>query len=248
MNINKPIHHAIDRINRCNHGQRRTGHHDNGNTEITRRRELGRRRRAVRVFAHDNVDLFITQQSDFIIQAERPARRDHTTSYPDGQFKIINRADQIIVLRRYDKTLNLKPADGEQNTLGLSAECARRNVHISNLDPTVSRLPLPCRTLEPQQRQLQSFRSNSRMIRHLRREWMRRIDERGKLAPYQKIDQTFNAAETTDTMGDGLRRYGLRATGKREQRLKAPVIGKPSRQRARLAGAAKDQDFGHHVV
>lgn len=248
MNARQPIHNGVDRIQRHDDRQYRTRHHDNGNAQLTRGDKLRRRRIAARILAHDNVDIFSTQKLPFIGNRERPTRGDNPRSQSCGRREIVDHPYQIIMLLGRDETPYLKPADGEKDAPGRYIKRPRRRVHIDHVDPFVSLLFFPACALEAQQGHSDGIGGGGGMSRHLRRERMRRIDQRREIAPLQKIAQTLNTAEAADTMGNGLRRNILRAPGKGEQRLKALVTGDMTRQRARLARAAKDQDFARHAV
>ena len=73
------------------------------------------------------------------------------------------------------------------------------------------------------------------------RERMRRIHQGGDALGAQEGGQPVGAAEAADAARDRRRRGGRGAAGQRQHRREPAVVGQQPRERARLAGAAKDQ-------
>ena len=165
-----------------------------------------------------NVDLLVTHQGDLILDAERSARQDQPV---DGKptDRRINRSHDVTMPRRRRKSGQLQAADGQENPPRPHAQRGRRRRHVGHAGPTVA-IPrsMPAGSNRRAARANAAAGGNG-VSRHLRGEWMGRIDHDIDLLIRQIRFQPLDAAKPADPERDRRQHRVPRPPGKRQHRL-----------------------------
>lgn len=243
----------IQNIGRCmhNHGRRglrlRPFDHDHRQTEAARRENLAIGRRPAAVLGDETINPFRYEQGGLAFGVEGPTILDDMII---GQGQILHRfngADQIEMLRRHDKSLDLQAPDGEEDAARNGSQNLRGGLHIRDGNPVIALLFPPGRAGQGNELDPCFPRRHTRMVGHDRREWMRRIDQHVDLVVTQKSHKPRNATEAPDAKGNGRRHRRAGPPGQGEQAGKIRPPREHFGQGAGLAGATKEKDLLHRA-
>lgn len=189
-------------------GKRRSSDHDDGQTQVPRGLDLGKRAIPARVARNDDVNAARSQQFKFICQRERSAI-DDDVRLRKRQIAIgmIDKAQRIGVLRLGSERLQMLTTNREEDVCRLLGQRCGRSLEIWHFIPGISGLPLPRRALKRHERYTRRIASCHRMPAHLGGKRMGRVDNVREIAVAQKFRQ---AVGTTETAGACRQRLGRR--------------------------------------
>lgn len=220
-----------------------SGDHHDLNTELTRRHDLGLRRRAARVLAHDHLDRALAHQRQLIDQREWAALQNDVGER--RQIDRIWRVDcphHIPMLRRVLEHRQLVATDSEKHASALRPQRRARRLGICDLAPIIVALSLPGRPMQSQQRQTAFPRSRNGVDRDARGVRMRRIDHHVDGFMAQPSRKPFSTTEPADARTSTRQQWRRCAASKGIDRAEAFIERQLRRQCACLSRAAEDED------
>ena len=196
MRILQPAQNCVD-VACCAAGRQGGAVHQNdGQTQRARGAQLGFRATAPRVFGHHVGDAMRPEQIGICGFGERAARQQNLPLLGRQRYAGIDQAQQEPMFGTGQKGLQVLPSNGQKNSgwrLRQAAGCA---LHIGNPLPNISRLGLPSRALQSQQRRTSDGAGGDRVAAHLRCEGVCGIHDVGDAMLPNPDAQTFNATKT----------------------------------------------------
>ena len=220
----------------------RPAHDDDLDFKRARRLDLGVGRMASAVLGHQRLNTLPFHEREFVGKRERTARKDQLVIRQGVDFRRpVDRTHDVAMLRRSRERGELQPALGEENRPSLSPKSHDGVVHGRDLDPAVIGLARPRGAGEHDERRAGRAAGRDRVGGYARSERMGRVDDGVDALSGEKRRQAFGAAEAADALGN--RRLGRidRRPRERQGRRNIGLIGDLPRERARLRGAAENE-------
>jgi len=243
--MTKKGQYVVDAFRALSLGQCRPGDHDDGKAELTRGFDLGKRAGASRVAGDDPFDIPRTHQIEIAGEGEGAARNnDAGVGHRQRSIRSIGKSQSVGVLRPCGERREMPTANGEKYAGALFGKCCGRGRHVLDLDPAVVRRSLPRRALKCDQRGSRRCAGGDRVVAHLDRKRMRRIDNMRDLMSPDIVDQAAGAAEAADAGRQRLSRRRLGAAGVGIGRVK-PELRDGLRQTIGVAGTAQYEGTRH---
>ena len=245
--MSEPVEYGLDREYFVANGQRRSRDHENGQTVVPGRGDLGVGGLTARVFGHHQGDPMHGDQSAIASFGERPPRDDHVVIGKGWRHRRgIDQPQDVAVLRVRRKVGQRLATDGEQHRLARAIERGDGGRGVRHLGPVVSRDRRPWRAGEGDKRQIDLGTCRDCIPAHLRGKRMRGIDDMGDARVLEVGDKPGHAAETTDPLRQGLAQGPLYPSRKRNRSVDACRMQGAGELRG-FGGAAEDQKVGPHV-
>ncbi len=219
--------------------------HDDGQAEHPCRIDLRTRACASRIFGDNQVDAVRAHQGEIAVQREGAAIDQQMMVRQRGQrFGRIDEAEQIMMLRLGGEGFNMHASERQHNAAGRPVERADGARNIGDMGPAVALPRLPFRAGEHEMGHPRLPRGDGGIGADNRGEGVGRVDEVGELFRLQISRQPLSTAKAADAHRH---RLGTRVSGASgiAQHRPLAAFGQSFRQRARLGGAAKDQDMAH---
>ncbi len=237
--------HRLDRGNRLHAGSWGSCDHDNPDTKISRRLDLGVGRRTTTVFGNQGVDAMVAKQSDLAFHDIRATIQHQLDIGKDERWLDgIDTSHEIEMLRGNFRPVCFLAANRQKNAA--RARPDRRNCLRYGLDmrPPVFRALHPLGPAQCESRDDARGASCAGIPRDARGERMCRVDHEIKLALPQERDEPLDAAKSTNAKRNRLTGRFVSPAGKREQYFEPAGVGKRLCKGARIAGASQYQDAG----
>ena len=213
-----PGERFIDRADGGDTGWLAALDHDDLDTELPRRGDLGIGGAAAGIFGHQHVDSFVAQQFHFVGYRKRAAVENVAAVGNDERWiDRIDTADEIGMLRGGGKASSLLPADGEEDAAGRLAQRRDSRINILHAEPAISRHFGPFRAAEREDGNARSLAGSRGIARNLSGEGMGRVDQQVDIFLSQVIDQAVDTAEAADSRRQGLRLGVGGAAGQRDR-------------------------------
>ena len=207
------------------------------------RRDLGIGRRAAAVLGNDGIDAVLGKQPLLVGRGEwTPV--EPVDGLRDGKRRRdrVDAADQVEVLRRGGKGLDLLPAEGQEDPPRCFAERRDRLPRIADHAPAVAGGLRPGWAHQRQSRHPGRRRSQLGMARDPRGVWMRGVDQKLDALPAKIVGEALGAAEPAASDRHRLARRMGGAPGERQGDRQRRLAGQFPGKQPGLRGAAKDQD------
>ncbi|SCX17816.1 hypothetical protein DSM25558_2345 [Agrobacterium sp. DSM 25558] len=209
-----------DRRGVCPH---RSLDHQHPYAQLARRFNLRIGSRAARVFGYDGSDVIFTQQLDFVLQSEGPARRNIPgMRYRQKRLNRIDAADEIMVLGCGLEGQQFLTAKREESLGARVSKSSNSAFHIDHALPVIPDLSLPRRTFQSDKWNIRHFCGFNGVCRDAGRVRVGRV--------HQKIEPIFRdevGQSTCTAKAAGAHRHRLlnRITGTAGHRQKKPIAG-----------------------
>ena len=163
--------------------------------------EFGARRGAAAVLCHQHLYLSAVDQSQLAFDGERTAgEQDFMVRQVRCRIRWVDRADQILMLRRGGKGGELESPDGEEDPTRRLADGARGSSHVFAFDPSITGLWSPRRSRERHAWNPCFVTRHSGVCRDLLSERMCRVDHDIDRLALEICAQASHAAEATDAV------------------------------------------------
>lgn len=238
----------LDRADGGNAGRWAAFDHDDLDTKCPRRDDLAIGSIAAGILGDHDVDVLVLQQLPLVRLAEGAACQD-VAAIRHGEWRIdrIDTADEIAMLWRLGEAAGLLAADGEENPAGFGSKRGDCLLNVFDAGPDVALTRFPGGTTQREERNGRFFRSHGRVCGDLVGKRMGRVDEQVDAFLSQVIDESVDAAETTDARRQGQGLGVGSAAGQRNRRNEIRTPRQPFGQPARFGRAAENQDtvLGH---
>lgn len=243
--MSKESHHFFKRGQNTALRHRGPVNQDDGQTQPSRRVNLGARTVAAGILGNDALNAVIGQQRQIILVAERPARHDHGAVCQRQQdLRLIDKAQQIMVLRLGCEGLKVQPSDGKEDAAARTGKRFNSGLHVGHCGPGVARFRHPGRTLEGAERYARELCCFDRIGADLCREGMGGIDQMGDGICSHPVGQPLRPAKAADPRFDRLRARRVNATRIGQYGIH-PNICAGARQEAGFARSAQNEDTAH---
>jgi len=177
---------------------------DDGQTPLARRRQLGLRPRATRVFGHYMGDAVRLQQGAVALHGERPPVQHHLAALGGQIQNRIDQAQQVPVLRASQKRRQMLAANGQKHPGGLGGQSLHRGGYIWHVLPHITALGLPSRPLQRQQGHTRTRTGLYGVAAHLGGKGVGGIHHMGDALSLQKGLQSSHAAKAAHAGGQRL--------------------------------------------
>ena len=196
----QPVERCLDRSHGVHRRQSRTRHQDDRQRHPPRRFDLGVGGSGAGIFAHDELDLLALEERALGVELERTSLSEHVRAGQVRNERVYG-SDQVIVLWCRVKGGELQPTDAEEYTPGPYTERSGRSGHARHVRPAVARHLLPSRAFEAYERHTRDASRRFRMRRHLRREWVRGVDQCLATLSFEVTDEAVDSAKASDAVG-----------------------------------------------
>ena len=229
----------------------RPGDHDDRQAKLARSRDLAVGGLAAAVLGDDYLDAVDAQKRTLIGFRKRSAIEDvMRAGDPLSHVHRLDASHDVAVLRTDSEATGFLPSDGEKHRARRFAEQSRRVVDFAGRDPVVAGLRLPWRSLQPHERHGGRTRRLNGIGGDACCERMGGVDEHVDLPCPQPLRQPSHATEAADAYVSGLRQRIFRSPGERERHAHIAARNEAAGKRARLAGAAEDENMrdGHDAI
>ncbi len=243
-----PVQHRVDRCQLLAWRQLGAVDHHNRQPQLPRGGQFGLSPNATAVLADHDLNAMLPHQRK-ITRHVKGSSRNNNCVVRQGRHDLglIHQPQDVVVLRLRGKRGHVLFSQRQQNPLGLAFQRGNRAFDVRHMTPSVPFPRPPRRTGQRDQSNASCLASMKRVPAHLRGEWMRGVYHMCDAMLPQVMDQTVNTAKTTHTRGQWLRLGRGHTTGIRKHGVQ-PTIRHVASQKAGLCGAAKNKEFGRHVV
>ncbi len=222
--------------------QRRPRHHDHPQTQGPGGGQLGLGTAAAGVLGHNDVDPVTLQEGEIACDVKRTARDHRGAVWQQGRGGRVDQAQQVMVLRRGGKDIDILPAYRQKNAGGHVGQGLRGIVKALHLGPT--RLNRPGWTQQRYEGHVQGVAGGGNVVADLRGKRVGGVNHMGDLFIAQPGGQAKDATKAADALRQGLGEGRGGSTGIGKHRVD-PGLGKRLSHEARLGGAAEQKDAGH---
>ena len=220
-------------------------HHD-GYAKRASGLQFGTSAVATGVFGDNFFNAMVAHQRCVIGNRERAARYDdRVLRQRRRRCRWVDEAQHIVVLRLHGEALDILTAYGQQNTRGRSGQRFNGTRDVRRTAPIITRLALPWRTRQGDQRSFGELAGGHRVTTHLRCEWVRRVHDVRDIVLAKVGLQAIDAAKSANPMRDRLRSRSLHTARIGERRFD-PGLRDDASEAARFGSAAKDQEVVVH--
>lgn len=232
-NLIEPSHGVGEIDDGLRQRRRRAPQHRHRQAQHSRRFNFGGCRLGAAIFRDQDFDALGAHQFNFFAQIKRPPRLNETHIAQQRHLRRwINGAQEVAMLRRLGEGAQMQAPKGQEHASRRGAKRGDRAFGVIDLAPIIVGLAQPGRAREDQQRNARAGAGLKRMARHLRGEWMRRVDDGADALLAQIVAQAGDAAKAANTHRQ---RRGRRITRRSGQRQNAGKIGAPRQRRAQEA-------------
>lgn len=241
----QPIHNLLLRWQNATSGQGGTVHHDDRHAQFPGRVQFRTRANTTGIFGDNHVDGVMLQKCAIPGQIKGTGGDfKRVIGQGNGGFGLIDKTQQIVMLGRAGKEVNILFANRQKDAAGRIAKRVQNTGIIHDMLPCVARTGLPGRAFKADQRRVGSRRSIQSIARHLRGKRMGRINDMRDVFRANIINQTINTAKAAHTGWQGLAARAIGAPGIGKYGICA-AISQMTRQVRGLGCAAQKKDFLH---
>lgn len=178
---------------------------------------------------------------------ERPSINDDVVMWqPGALLRDVDESQEIMVLRRDLEDRDCRSPDGKENALGRAANRPGGSDRVRHSCPAISGRGRPRRSRKRDQGHAGGCAGRDRVPAYLGGERVGGVDQVRDGMVLEIVDQACLAAKSADSCRQWLRDGFRHATGV-GKRGAQPQGGDMRRKRARLGGAAQDQEVWRHV-
>ena len=227
-------------------GQVGAGDDDDRNAEAGGGGEFGHGRRAAGVLGHHDLYAVLLQQGAFGGFVVGAAGGQHEGAGRGGGGRV-DRAEDVVVLRRRGEWREVFLADGEEDAAGYRAERVGGFLDGGDFMPGRAGGAGPGGAVYRQQRRPGLGGGGGGVVGHLRGEGVGGVEQGVDLVLAEVGGQAVDAAEAADAAGDRLRDGVAGAAGERQGRVPR-AVGERAGQAGSFGGAAEDQDVHEAVL
>lgn len=245
MTKTQPLHCFRDACNSLTRRYVRPVHHNDRYPKCSSRIKLGTCRLPTGILGDQPFNAMVPQESEFGVKLKGSAACDDRRLW-DGQWScgFINKAQQVVVLWRGSKVVNLAPSNRQEDFFGVLGQGADRGWHVVHLEPVISGDRLPGRALYREQPDTNLVAGCDGITAHPGGEGMGCINDVRDVFGAQVIGQTGNVTKTANAYRQGLWQRVPGAACIREYSVRTGVRQGAS-QLARFGCAAEKQDVRH---
>ena len=242
--MSQPVHHLGDSGKAWSVGQGGSVDHDDRQAEGARSGQFGIRTRPAGILGDNDIIVVVLQQSQVVGEQEGSAPDHCGALWQQGSARRVDKAQQIVMLRRYAEQMQVLTAYGEEDFHG-----GRRKIFNSVFNglhrvPHVTLLRLPGRAFQCRKGQGQNLAGRRGMMAHLGGKRVGGVDDMGNVLVAQVGDQARNAAKAANPLGQGLCHGFGCAAGIGKHRV-AARRGKRPGQKTGFGRAAQQKDAVH---
>lgn len=185
-----------------------------------------------------------TKESDIVIHSERAASRNDGRLRKLGrQFKRIDHADDVTMLRLRTELRNGRPAERGKNIRPLNGKRRNRVIDGRMLTPNVIDRLFPSGSFDGEQRYVCLGTSSDGIVADLRREGMRCVDNDIDLFTHQIVRKTLKTPEPADPRRKWTGTCVLRPSRERERRGNIAEFRQPLRDQSRFGRTTEQKKF-----
>ncbi len=244
--MTQPSQYRFDRIHFVPDRQFGPLDHHDGNAKRASGLQFGTGAFATGVFGDNFFNAMVAHQRCVIRRRERAARYDDRVLWQRRRrCRRVDEAQHIVVLRLHGKALEVLTTYSQQNTRGRSGQRFNGARDVRRTAPIITRLPLPWRTRQGDQRNLEGLAGGHCVTTHLRCEWVRRVHDVRDIVLTKVGLQAIDATKPADPMRDRLWSRLLHAARIGERRFDSGLRDGAG-EAARFGSAAKDQEVVVH--
>lgn len=241
----QPIHNLLLRLQNATSGQGGAVHNDDRHPQLSCHVQFRTRANATGIFGDNHVDGVTLQKGAIPIQTKGTGCDfKRVIGQGNGGFGLIHKAQQIVMLGRAGKEVNVLFANRQKDAAGRIAKRVQNTGIIRDMLPCVARTGLPRRAFKTDQRRVGLRGSIQCIARHLRGEWVGGINDMRDVFRADIINQTINTAKAANTGWQGLAAWAIGAPGIGKYGICA-AISQMTCQARGLGRAAQKKDFLH---
>lgn len=241
----KPVHNLLLRLQNAASGQGGAVHNDDRHPQFPRRIQFRTRANTTGIFGDDYVDGVVLQKCAIPGQVKGTGGDfKRVVGQGNGGFGLIHKAQQIVMLGRAGKEVNVLFTNRQKDAAGHIAKRVQNTGIIHNMLPGITCAGLPRRAFKADQRRVGLRGGIQSIARHLRGEWVGGINDMRDVFRANIINQTINTAKAAHTGWQGLAARAIGAPGIGKNGICA-AIGQMTRQARGLGCAAQKKDFLH---
>lgn len=239
-----PSHHGLNAVGHIPVRKHRAVNHDHRQPQTARGNKLRFGTFAARILRNNMRDAMRGKQRLIFRNAEGAARDNGEGVWQRKSAGRVRQPQQIVMMRGGRERRKVLLPDGEKNSRRRLWKSRDGRFDIRHALPLIFNFGSPGCALESEKRNPRDLACGDRVPAHLRREWMRRIDDLRDRSLAQIAGQPLSTTKATDPRRKGLRLRQAGASGIREHSVH-PSLCKDSGQTTGFRCAAQKEDACH---